>query len=953
MSMPDFGDLYFGPWVMRNAWQKVQTWYASGEWYDPAEMLAWKSDIWRRLEDLSCELTEQRFKPDPFPMIPYPKKNDQTRHYLYPSIRDQVAFATFLVLLGPFLEARMPNVSFGNRLFRPRVLLPPKFPLDNTDSKTDSKTVRWFRLPFSLGHHRLYDSFSSSYGLFRRLLQWIVNKHLLDDKESDALYDEIKIHDPDLLPYLNNLQWEKSKNLYYTRFDLSLAYPSVNRDQLACDLRKLLSAEISSVLGDQYLKFHWESWGLPRFPALESPTSKSPFTCWLEQPRRLAGRHPWEELSKNEEARIKLADYLGKLIQEIIYQPWGEPWSQEDLINGAAYYNTDKDCQRQETDDITNRLPSELDGRKTLSCYDSRGLWRPDSHLKPEVLSSYKYGLPTGLAISGLLLNVALTSTDLKMCLSYEEAKRNEKSPVVYMRFVDDVILLSPDRGQIERSIELFLQSLQKSNHNFQINLEKIKPELIGHSIKKYWQGLIKKEEQQLKLPLHSRWALTRANLEVFTTTTVKEMSDLGEEALDERYGGPSFDRLAQLLNMVGRKEEDEEVATDARLSFAINKLARANWPDSPIRVDGILLSQYAIVTEILLAAEKTIRNYPWRFKLWKSLLIIALRANLTSKNNKLGEEWLEKQIFPLLSWQSQKIDGPSWESNLPAEPQLSPDTIDPEVALRRYQHRRLRTSFHRTHFWRQWTSIVRALQAIANGDTNVINDLGTWVSHFTSEAAKQSLKWFADIRKWLTILYKNQQNYWPPDETGKEQKPFLWWWEAEALNSAILTVCEPQENLLKKLGKPKAGRLRQTEVLQEALRQVLGSEYSIEELRKASQNILVATREPELKLDAEHIEQNGKEWWVLWLAMFRKGPIAKVKLKGLVPDVGRKPLVWAALSRIGFWEEVVDRRWLDEIIWEKPSLGKKMKPTWENIILLDTYAQIRRLVMANGFKVL
>ena len=63
---------------------KVQSWYMQGDWYDPAEMLAWKADPWRKLSKLANELSAGTYQPDPYPLIPYPKKEtrpDTSRWY--------------------------------------------------------------------------------------------------------------------------------------------------------------------------------------------------------------------------------------------------------------------------------------------------------------------------------------------------------------------------------------------------------------------------------------------------------------------------------------------------------------------------------------------------------------------------------------------------------------------------------------------------------------------------------------------------------------------------------------------------------------------------------------------------------------------------------------------------------------------------------------------------------
>ena len=152
LQEPDASTLY-SPWVLRAAWRKTQSWLSQGIWADPAELLAWQADPWRHLSKLASELRFGEYAPEAFPMVPYPKKGDHTRHYCQPSVRDQVAFAAWMVLLGPFLEARMPNFSFGNRLFRPRVRVPG-----------DAGYGRWERAPFSLNQARVYDNFSVGYG---------------------------------------------------------------------------------------------------------------------------------------------------------------------------------------------------------------------------------------------------------------------------------------------------------------------------------------------------------------------------------------------------------------------------------------------------------------------------------------------------------------------------------------------------------------------------------------------------------------------------------------------------------------------------------------------------------------------------------------------------------------------------------------------------------------------
>lgn len=211
----------FSPWVMRTAWLKVQSWYKTGELYDTAEYLAWESDPLEQLEDLAHDLINDTYSPAPFPMVPFPKKGDKTRHYTMPSVRDQVAFMVFAVILGPFYEARMPNVSFGNRLFRPRIHM----------------DGRWYRGPFTLHQPALYEPFSRSYGLFRAHLQRLASRTQLGQASFGSSSDgqmwsnefedpNLDQEDPDWLPYSSD-RWGKA--LIYARLDVSVAFPAADR----------------------------------------------------------------------------------------------------------------------------------------------------------------------------------------------------------------------------------------------------------------------------------------------------------------------------------------------------------------------------------------------------------------------------------------------------------------------------------------------------------------------------------------------------------------------------------------------------------------------------------------------------------------------------------------------------------------------------------------------------
>lgn len=69
-------NILFSPWVLRAAWNKVRNWGEAAVWMDAAELLAWEADPWAELWRLASLLREDRWHPEPFPLVPYPKNGD-------------------------------------------------------------------------------------------------------------------------------------------------------------------------------------------------------------------------------------------------------------------------------------------------------------------------------------------------------------------------------------------------------------------------------------------------------------------------------------------------------------------------------------------------------------------------------------------------------------------------------------------------------------------------------------------------------------------------------------------------------------------------------------------------------------------------------------------------------------------------------------------------------------
>ena len=94
------GVLLGHPLILKAAWMRVDGWYRSGNLAPQPELATWRLHPEEKLRELRNDLLDGSWTPTAWPQVPFPKKGARLRHYTMPSVRDQVAFMTFLVLLG-------------------------------------------------------------------------------------------------------------------------------------------------------------------------------------------------------------------------------------------------------------------------------------------------------------------------------------------------------------------------------------------------------------------------------------------------------------------------------------------------------------------------------------------------------------------------------------------------------------------------------------------------------------------------------------------------------------------------------------------------------------------------------------------------------------------------------------------------------------------------------------
>lgn len=928
----------FTPWVMKAAFQKVEQWYATGELRDPGEWLEWQAHMWERLSSLAHDLASGRYKPGPFPVVPYPKRGGRTRHYVMPSVRDQVAFMAYMVLLGPFLEARMPNVSFGNRLFRPRI----PWTRPEGDYSEGAAKQRWHRAPFSLGEPRLYDNFQSGYGLFRRVAQWLVNAQVLGEERVQQNHDEVEAEPPDLLPYHQYLAHPVrpgGSDLYYARLDLELAYPAVSRETLAQELVRLVddrggpqSTEVEDTKGPPY------TWGRPSFPSLRR--DGGPFEKTVEGSNNGTGEHPWTKLATWAPLRTSLAVRLGELLLDIKYAVWCAPSESAADWRGEVHdANWHKEHYAAEPGPCEGSPELKPGSDELEDNPDPYGFWPVQSQAGNYVKDD-AFGIPTGLAISGALLNVALTRVDQAMC-EHHTSSAISGDVVFYLRYVDDIMLLSVGSELLCRSISHLKTALGEASEHFSISNAKAKPKWVSQMLAN--QDKSGGPGEPPVIPPGQ--ILTRGNLEKFVSHVVREVSDLSEEGLDESFGAPAIERLEDLMELALRHDDDPEVQAEARVSFALHRLARASWPSRPVRVGDTDWEPEAFARQILSTAEQALRRYPARHKLWRPALICAVRADALGQKA-IGTQWLKQRILPLLA----HIDGTHRDEvlkkSVPAKSfsfaalgdrgslaEEHPwDSDCPAVRTLRWQNAELRNSFRRAYFWREWASLRRQLEALAMGQPANPN---RWTWHLTSDQASTCLAQIGGWARWAQVLYGNAQD-----------PAWLWWWEAECLSEALVAASPPTAALLARLGSPRPELFRRAApIIGHAVGRTKAA--GLDWLKRAAAHVVGYEGQAETEAPSTKGSESGAILWLTRVSQDRRGRKPFSIPKDWTPG---HPEAWAAVAQMGLWDNYPDLvRCLEAQPLQRPALAGQPNPLWDALYRLEAYAKIRRMLQAHG----
>ena len=751
------GEVLGNPVILQGAWMRVESWYRSGELAPQPGLSRWRLHPEAMLRDLAEALRDDRWRPEQWQQVPYPKKGARLRHYVMPTVRDQVAFMAHMVALGPILDQQTANFAFGNRWYRPIAW----------DRRT--QPARWVHRPYPVLTNRIFLSYARSHGLFRRVAHWTVAR--MTNATLPAEDDSGRIQLPDdyktgtLPPWTGEAWWggrSDSSRAFWASLDIELAYPSVRIHQLTVAMERALRQPV-----DLHRLFETKAGDVVDISMDELPRLVDFHRLFDGCPE------PVLEALAIEDVRVEVGHRLTKALGEITLDSGG--------IRPDAW-------------------------------------GPPQGHPLPRVTAEPYEGIPTGLAISGVLLNVVLMEADRAIGDYLKQTSGDERGAIV--RFADDMYVLSRSSGGLLALVEAVhgalsgtgAASLATPNEvsNICINFKKIEPDgtqrLIGEFLVEHGWKPCGKCEQPLPPPrqeqtsaritdwwaakassdefVSHREALERAAIEQgdvgpFVTSLVELLSDMGTDTLRQRFGEGARDHLARLHELARFDIEDEQVRPDTRRVFSVNRLVRAWLPAA--REAG---EQHRHLRRIRETIGFVLDRTPWKFAIWRAVVRGAARRPLEDSENEGGtdqeaSEWLANQLRRIACVGNQR-DSAAW---LNAWPET--DANDGHEDERPDGWRELYLSFIRAAFWRALAQAVRELERHAARLEDEEADPWLpppvlWTTRAVAEGSHtQVATSLGRIDQWVEVLYP----------AASAEDIAAWPWELDEFVGAILAV--------------------------------------------------------------------------------------------------------------------------------------------------------------------
>lgn len=466
--------------------------------------------------------------------------------------------------------------------------------------------------------------------------------------------------------------------------------------------------------------------------------------------------------------------------------------------------------------------------------------WKPH-HVD---LPSDNKGLPTGLAISGMLLNAALHSADSKV-MNYLRLQ-NSDSQGAFLRFADDMTLLSRSPSGLYDLIEAVWRGVsgdprarldrRKSTNRFFLNLSKTGPDAIRDVLIEYlrYQGwrqccefkatkkdvsrdevnhdddgceeLLPPNDPSEPISMNEWWksrdkdkkeckrlepywkAVERSSVGPhqvgpFVTTLVERLSEIGRDTLGDRFGEGARNRLVQLHDLARFDIADEQVRPDTRRSFAVNRLVAA-WLS---RDSNEARAQLA---DIRGSVADVVQQTPWKFALWRAVVRAAARrpprtgGSPDRRDDDTARKWLTTQLSRIATVPSESSDRKTWF-------EVWPEVEPAKSHAKHGSWLTLYLSFLRTAFWNALAGTLLSLHRYHDQNCNPrIGDAGLlpriWVIRAIPDGNYEHVaKQLGTLDHWAEALYSRD-----PAKTDLTEFP----WELDSLVIAVLASRQRHE---------------------------------------------------------------------------------------------------------------------------------------------------------------
>ena len=749
---PSVGDLLADPVILNGAWLRVDSWYSQGELAPQPELSRWRLYPERMLRQLAADLNSDAWHPETWLQVPFPKKGQRLRHYVIPTVRDQVAFMAHMVALGPILDIQTANFAFGNRWYRPIAW------------NRRVEPARWVPRPYPVSTNNTYLSYPRSHGLFRRVAHWTVSRMTDAPLPDGATHDGGQLpedFDEGTLPGWTRSEWWSEKSTsdtpraFWAALDIELAYPSVRIARLADTMTRILREPVT-------------------------------VDCLIDGcPGRVV-----QALAKSD-VRVALGIRLSRALAQVKVDTAGIP----------------KDA------------------------------WAPpERHPLPRIAADPYEGIPTGLAISGMLLNAALWGVDRAIKRYLQRTTGAERGAIV--RFADDMYVLSRSSSGLMKLIEAVhgalagsdVASLAVPNYesNLCINFSKIRPQAVQDVIGKYletnhwspctcgqplppassqdispardslWASISADESFKADLGALNRSAIKQGDVGPFVTGLVERLSDMGTDTLRQRFGEGARDHLARLHELARFEIDDEQVRPDTRRTFSVNRLVRAWLPHTGFA------EQQEQLQHIRQTAGFVLDRTPWKFAMWRAVVRAAARRPLvqsadeeTADNDVVSPKpsdpaFSDDQATEWLATQLRRIAFAPGDGDSDAWIVAWPDSDEPDGHSGELPHvcRELYLSFLRTVFWRSLAQVIKELKR-HHARVSDSNESGpravpdAWATRAVPEPYHGAVaEHLGRIDAWVDVLY-----------TGTTVVTFAGWpWEVAGFVEAVLAAHSTEE---------------------------------------------------------------------------------------------------------------------------------------------------------------